>query len=191
MPILSGCCCFDLKVGTKIIGGLCVIGSIMCILGSAFMLVFLQIFHNALTSSEVDAAISNMDDDYVEAEVQGIVERLLGMVTEHLGGVLIALYITLALSFLWLITSSLLLHGVRRNRRGFLVPWILEEAVILLLFIAIIIVCFVVYGVSVAVAIIVVGVVVTALVHLYYVLVVISQYQALGLIRMHEEISLK
>ncbi|XP_069982705.1 uncharacterized protein [Penaeus vannamei] len=103
----------------------------------------------------------------------------------------LALYILLGVSLLCVVTSSMLIHGVRRKRRGLLLPYIVQEVINIIIFIVLIIGTLVIVGTHQIIVSAVVGVIGGILIHLYFMLVVISQYQALGLIRMHEEISMK
>lgn len=78
-----------------------------------------------------------------------------------------------------------------QKRRGLLLPYIVQEVINIIIFIALTIGALVILGTHRVVVSSVIGVIVGLFVHLYFMLVVISQYQALGLIRMHEEISMK
>nr|XP_027237946.1 uncharacterized protein LOC113829059 [Penaeus vannamei] len=189
MPILSGCCfCFDLKVGSTIIGALNLIGALVNSIMFAILLVMVALF-GAGTRKALEDPVFNEDDDY--ADVKEEQKQAIELVLEHMEAVKLALYILLGVSLLCVVTSSMLIHGVRRKRRGLLLPYIVQEVINIIIFIVLIIGTLVIVGTHQIIVSAVVGVIGGILIHLYFMLVVISQYQALGLIRMHEEIIFK
>lgn len=193
MPLLSNCCFFfDLKVGTKIIGVIKLIGAIMTSLTLAVMLVFLLFVDSSVDlASNIHEVHRNSlkDDDY--ADVGDQPKQIFDLVKEHLSYVKIAFCIVLTLGLLSVITSSMLIHGVRRDRRGLLLPFITQEVLNIVIFIALDISVAVIFGVPDVLIGLVLGVAGGCIIELYFLLVVISQYQALGVLRMHEEISMK
>lgn len=78
-----------------------------------------------------------------------------------------------------------------QNRQKLLLPFIIQESVNLVIYTALAILIVVLFGAQTMIISSVISTVVGILINLYFLLVVISQYQALGLIRMHEEISMK
>jgi len=192
MPILSGCCfCLDLRVGSLIIGVLNLINALINSLMFA-ILTIMMVFMNAgakQTLREHDAAVFNEDEDY--PAVQENEKQILEIIIAHIDLVTIALYILLGVSLLCVITSSMLIHGVRNKRRGLLLPFIVQEVINIIVFIGLMIGALVGLGTHYIIVSGVMGVVGGMLIHIYCMLVIISQYQALGLIRMHEEISMK
>lgn len=197
MPILSSCCfCFDLKVGTKIIGILALIGSLLSSLalaGMVVMFVFLGVgvdtAHKLSNSHQPSPSHDSLDDDY--ADIRTEAKNMMELIVDQISTVTVVLYILLALCLLCVVTSSMLIHGVKRNRRGLLVPYIIQEALNVIALISVDIWLLVVFGTDMRIISLGLSLAGGFLVHLYFGLVVISQYQALGLIRMHEEISMK
>lgn len=194
MPILGSCCiCLDLKVGTKVIGILNLIGAIFSSISTAISLVMVLFLDTgvSLTKSlhELNRNRLNEDDDYMDTYEKP--KQILELVQEHIGYVKVALYVMLALTLLLIITSSMLIHGVRTDRRGLLLPFIVQQLVNIVVFVALDITVLVLFGAHRVIIGSVLGMLVGCLIQLYLVLVVVSQYQALGLIRMHEEISMK
>lgn len=194
MPILGGCCfCLDLKVGTKIIGVLKLISALMNSIIFAVllvMLVFLQVGVDTakVTATSKTTSVPSSQDDMTD---ESAVEQMQKLMQEHIGTVKIVLYVLLALAVVHVITSSMLIHGIRRNRRGLLLPYLVQETVALVVHIALIIAPLIVIGTMNVVVYSVLCIAVGVVVQVYFMLVVISQYQALGLIQMHEEISMK
>lgn len=194
MPILGSCCiCLDLKVGTKVIGILNLIGAIFSSISTAISLVmvlFLDVgVSTAKTLHEIHRSRINEEDDYMDTQDQP--KQIMELVQEHISYVKIALYVVLALTLLLIITSSMLIHGVRTDRRGLLLPFIVQQLVNIMVFVTLDIAVLVIFGAHRVVIGSVLSMLVGCLIQLYLVLVVVSQYQALGLIRMHEEISMK
>ncbi|XP_042215113.1 uncharacterized protein LOC121861445 [Homarus americanus] len=200
MPVLSGCCfIFDLKVGTKIIGILSLIGALLNSLtfaGVAVMLVFIgtatdsasQLHHFANT--ELHGSHLNEDDEYTdswEEQVEGILE----LIKAHIQMVQILVYLMLAIALVQIVTSSMLIHGVKHSRRGLLLPYLVITTIGILLCIIMGIVMFAVLGNASMIVSSAASMLVGAGLQVYFMLVVFSQYQALGLIRMHEDMSMK
>ncbi|XP_047468648.1 uncharacterized protein LOC125024917 [Penaeus chinensis] len=153
----------------------------------AILLVMVALF-DAGAKKSLDPVFTE-DDDY--ADIREEQKQITEVVLDHMDAVKLALYILLGVSLMCVVTSSMLIHGVRRKRRGLLLPYIVQEVINILVFLALIIGTLVILGTHRIIVSSVLGVVVGLLMHLYFMLVVISQYQALGLIRMHEEISMK
>ena len=86
----------------------------------------------------------------------------------------------------WIHNSSIL-----QDRRGLLLPFIVQEMMNIIILIALSVTVLVLFGALNVIIGLVMSVLCGCLIKLYLLLVVISQYQALGLIRMHEEISMK
>lgn len=194
MPILGSCCgCLDLKVGTKIIGIINLIGAILTTLSMTGLLLMMMLVDVGVSASksihESHRSSLDPDDDYVDAHDHA--QTMFELLQANITYVNIALYIMLGLAVLMIITSSMLIHGVRTDRRGLLLPFIVQEVVNIIVFIAIDIAVLVLFGAQEAIIGMVLSVVGGCLIQIYLLLVVISQYQALGLIRMHEEISMK
>ncbi|XP_042882201.1 uncharacterized protein LOC122259473 isoform X2 [Penaeus japonicus] len=164
------------------------IGALMNSIMFAILLVMVALFGAGTRKVLEDPAFLE-DDDY--ADVKEEQKQILELVLDHMDAVKLALYILLGISLLCVVTSSMLIHGVRRKRRGLLLPYIVQEVINIIVFIALIIGTFVILGTHKVVVSSMIGVIGGILIHLYFMLVVISQYQALGLIRMHEEISMK
>ncbi|XP_071527344.1 uncharacterized protein [Panulirus ornatus] len=193
MPILSSCCfCLDLRVGTKIIGALKLIGSLMSCIMCACTLVLLMFVGVGIEETRKSRPTPDpleADDDYIDIREQQ--ENALEWLKDHIDMIKILLYIFLGLSLLLVITTSMLIHGVRRNRQGLLLPFIVQESIMLVVYVLLIILSLVSLGSKMPIIYCDITFVVSFVVDLYFLLVVISQYQALGLIRMHEEISMK
>jgi len=194
MPILSGCCfCFDLKVGTKFIGVLKLISALMnsiMFAGLLVMLVIMQVGASTAREMHKTSTSPSVDDDYENLNLE-MDESAFELMQQHIGMVKLALYVLLGLAVLLIITSSMLIHGVRRNRRGLLIPYMIQESVALLVYIALAIAPLIAIGTYNPIVYFTLSVTGGILIHVYFLLVVFSQYQALGLIRMHEEISMK
>lgn len=131
-----------------------------------------------------------VDDDYADVN-EGNPIPIFELVQAHITGVTIALYIVLALCILSVITSSMLIHGVKHNRRGLLTPFLIQEIVNVIVLAALIIWSLVIFEGHETVVYSALGTTAFLGLHVYFALVIFSQYQALGLIRMHEEISMK
>ncbi|KAG7172661.1 hypothetical protein Hamer_G006878, partial [Homarus americanus] len=153
--------------------------------GVAVMLVFIgtatdsasQLHHFANT--ELHGSHLNEDDEYTdswEEQVEGILE-------------LIKAHIQMAL--VQIVTSSMLIHGVKHSRRGLLLPYLVITTIGILLCIIMGIVMFAVLGNASMIVSSAASMLVGAGLQVYFMLVVFSQYQALGLIRMHEDMSMK
>merc|ERR1719239_879430 len=99
--------------------------------------------------------------------------------------------VLLVVAFLSIVTSSMLIHGIRKARRGLLVPWCCQEVVHILLTLVIIVFDFVILGVTKAAWMSVIPSFVILILQFFFFLVVVSQFQALGLIRMHDEMCMK
>ncbi|KAG0720770.1 hypothetical protein GWK47_047818 [Chionoecetes opilio] len=135
------------------------------------------------------SSLDEKSNDYMDTQDQP--KNMFELIQEHMDYVRIALYIMLVLSLLTVITTSMLIHGVRRDRRGLLLPFMVQEVVNIIIFVAMDVTLLVLFGAQEAILGMVFSVLGGVLLQLYLLVVVISQYQALGLIRMHEEISMK
>lgn len=200
MPMLSNCCfCLDLRVGCLIIGVLNLLNSIVMTLTFAILAVMLVLTQTGAKAANdgsfkdllagLPGNASELFDDY--ADVADNDKAAMELVMENLDVVKNVVLALLAVSVLLLIASSCLIHGVRNKRRGMLVPYMIQELINIAVFLGLIIINHVYLGsheVAIYFSLSVGG---GLLIHLYFLLVVISQYQALGLIRMHEEISMK
>ncbi|KAK4323859.1 hypothetical protein Pmani_005498 [Petrolisthes manimaculis] len=116
MPLLGNCCFFiDLKVGTKIIGALKLIAAII----NTIVLI----------------------GDPVDVGGYGYMEwmqpRKPIASQPPLPQPRRCLYVLLALYSALIITASMLIHGVRTNRRNLLLPYIVQEVISLFIFIGI------------------------------------------------------
>ncbi|KAK7071675.1 hypothetical protein SK128_027433 [Halocaridina rubra] len=165
--------------------------SSLALAGIVVMFTLLGIGTNTLKAvhNQLDQQPPSEDDDYTDVREEA--KNILEMVMDHIETVKIVLYILLGLVLLCVITSSMLIHGVRRNRRGLLVPYIFQEILNVIALVAISIWGLVIFGTQYQIVSSVIGLFIGAFIHCYFALVVFSQYQALGLIRMHEEISMK
>jgi len=85
----------------------------------------------------------------------------------------------------------MLIHGVKNDRRGLLLPYLCQEAFNIIVFFALFIWILVTFGTDIRVVGTALSMLGAVVLHIYFALVVFSQYQALGLIRMHEEHSMK
>ena len=177
MPILSNCCfCIDLKFGTKIIGIL------HLIVGLINSFIFAHATFILAGNGKDDVKSLNggqLPPDY-EDDIMEITKDLISIVS-------IIVYVIFAVCLLTVINSSMLIHGVRRNRRGLLVPYIFQEFIRIIVISSVIIWIIVVFRAQGPIIGTVLGLLTCLIIDIYFVLVVISQYQALGLIRTHEE----
>lgn len=196
MPILSGCCFFfDLKVGTKIIGVLNLIGALvntLTLAGTLVMFVIMGLGADSVNklSKAFEEKVDDYEDEYVDVrEEQG--PNIMEIFLDHISTVIIFLYILLAVCILMVITSSMLIHGVKNDRRGLLLPYLCQEAFNIIVFFTLFIWILVIFGTDIRVVGTALSMLGAVLLHIYFALVVFSQYQALGLIRMHEEHSMK
>lgn len=132
-------------------------------------------------------------DEYDEMEKRS--ESIIDFIQEHGETVKILLLIAVCQQLIDVIFSSCLIHGIRRNRRGLLVPWIITHSiyVVIELFILVLYIVLLAYVSQFYGAILpsIAMLLVWMALHIYCILVVISQFQALGLIRMHDEMSMK
>ncbi|CAL4067483.1 unnamed protein product, partial [Meganyctiphanes norvegica] len=158
MPILGNCClCLDLKVGTTIIGVICLISSIMNTLTWGITSVMVGFIRASTEASDIDRELSQMDkdlsdldktltklnefdfssfgdddDDYADAgDVLAAnvddMQQLVKYFSAAMGSVAYICYFLFAYSLLLLIVASMLIHGIKRNRRALLTPWIALE----------------------------------------------------------------
>lgn len=205
MPILGNCCFFlDLKVGTHIIGALCLISAIMNTLTFVMPAVAIGLISGG--TDEVHTAVHKEvnkpfdfgdDDDYADANevaqanLEGTAE-IMDTIKNHVDTVKVVCYCLLFFSLFCLIAASMLIHGVKRNRRGLLLPWIVLECVKTLLFFIAPITLLALFGGNEVIIYTSLSFFVAIGLEVYFILVVISQYQALGIIRMHnDEINMK
>lgn len=181
-------------VGTTIIGVLNLIVGLANSLAYAGFLVMLVLLSNNRTHIENSFQPTphpSFDDDDEYLDIPEEDKHLLELIMDNIDLVKIVIYILLGASLLIVITASMLIHGVRQNRRGLLIPFVIQDVINLLLLCAFAVLALVVLGTSMVIVIIVIVIFVVILIKVYFLMVVISQYQALGLIRMHEEISMK
>ncbi|KAK3885705.1 hypothetical protein Pcinc_010091 [Petrolisthes cinctipes] len=196
MPLLGNCCFFiDLKVGTKIIGSLKLIAAIIntiVLIGILLMLIVMGIGVDAAKETHRISATtsSSFDDDYENIN-EDLSQSDFELIQQNIGLVKAVLYVLLAMYTVLIITASMLIHGVRTNRRNLLLPYIVQEVISLLIFIGIAIAPLIAIGTFRIIVYFSLCVLGGIFIHIYFLLVVISQYQALGLIRMHEEMSMK
>eukprot|EP00092_Neocalanus_flemingeri_P025004 GFUD01027116.1.p1 GENE.GFUD01027116.1~~GFUD01027116.1.p1 ORF type:complete len:177 (+),score=20.52 GFUD01027116.1:77-607(+) len=114
VPIVGECClCFDLKTGTIILG---VLNLIVCVIGAILSIGLV-----------IRWAVFVGDGDVIMKE-NGVAVNP-GLV-EAVG---IVLYITTSVIFIvcvfYIVIASLLIHGARTGRPGFLTPWLVLTAV--------------------------------------------------------------
>nr|XP_045608838.1 uncharacterized protein LOC123764771 isoform X2 [Procambarus clarkii] len=169
------------------------IGALLNSLMLAVVLVILSLLSsgtNSVTSLEPSPRpIYSDDDDY--ADLQEEAKNVLEIFRENIDLAKIVIYILFGTALLLVITSSMLIHGVRRNRRGLLVPFIIHDMINVIIFFGFAVVVLVVFGTHTVIISSAISIFAAILIQIYFLLVVISQYQALGLLRMHEEISMK
>ncbi|XP_068248754.1 uncharacterized protein [Palaemon carinicauda] len=196
MPLLRGCCfCYDLKVGSKIIGILSLVGALLnslTLAGTLVIFVFLGLGADAVNtlSKHLEKAANDYEDEYVDVR-EDQPPTIMELFLAHITSVTIVLYVLLALCIFMIITSSMLIHGVKNDRRGLLLPFIGQEAVNAIVFLSLFIWILATFGTDTKVIGMAISILLGTLVRGYFALVVFSQYQALGLIRMHEEHSMK
>ncbi|XP_018016559.1 uncharacterized protein LOC108673266 [Hyalella azteca] len=125
-----------------------------------------------------------------DASVENIKEAL-EVLKSSVMAVKVAVLVLLVLAILSVITSSMLIHGVRKNSRSLLVPWLVQEVLHIVVFLAAVVVMFGLFGVHEVAWAIAVPLLVVMCVQVFFMCVVASQHQALGLIRMHDEMCMK
>lgn len=218
MPILGGCLCFDLPTGGKIIGGIYVFVAVIYTLVMVVLNLMIAAFDfldeimklmtslmagttgegdqllqlGGLTITSNDNNLPNVavkDEDQIQREQAA--KEFQEMISSHVQIVKIVFIILLVLAILSVITSSMLLHGIRSKRRGLLVPWLLQEIIHVIINLIFIILIFVVLGAMKAAWITVIPSFVVMLVQIFFFVVILSQYQALGVLRMHEDMCMK
>ncbi|KAB7499439.1 hypothetical protein Anas_01187, partial [Armadillidium nasatum] len=160
-----------------------------------------MILREALTETviqEVRVYFQEMKANSSHKEVNEIEERseeVIEFIETHIETVKIILLIAVCQQLLDVICSSCLIHGIRRNRRGLLLPWAITHCLYLVIELSILVVYIVllVYLSEFYSAILpsMAVLLIWMALHIYFILVVISQYQALGLIRMHDEMCMK
>jgi len=102
MPILDHCICgvLDLRRGSLIIGVFTIIHSIMAIISTIYCLIKGPesfIYRKKYASAHTDEILYTV------------------------------LWLLLLISFVYMAVCALLIHGVRKERKGFLVPWIIHS----------------------------------------------------------------
>ena len=187
MPILSNCCfCIDLKFGTKIIGILhLIVGLINSFIFARVTFILAGNGKDDVKSLNGGQLPPDYEDDIMEitnyvGDIMEITKYLISIVS-------IIVYVIFAVCLLTVINSSMLIHGVRRNRRGLFVPYIFQEFITMIVIASLSIWIIVVFRAQGPIIGTVLGLLTWVIIDIYFVLVVISQYQALGLIRTHEE----
>jgi len=128
MPVIGRCCCLSLKTGCILLGALSLIfpvavaGACIAVL-IAFAITTSETCQGLNLTLPVPTSQSNQTiscDNNIEEILQKIDDLLLGHGALCFGMVLIvALFCIMA--------TSLLIHGARRGRPGFLVPYMLME----------------------------------------------------------------
>lgn len=210
MPILGGCLCFDLPTGTKFIGVIYLLAAIINALALAFvnlMLWAMNILPQLLTLlndsiKEQETHNSKHDDfsgegsdypDYTNSSSTNTeqLKEIVNALEYYSYGLMVLCLVLLALAILSIVSSSMLIHGVRKSRRGLLVPWILQEFIHILLALTLAVLMFVLFGAQSMSWTVVVPIILCCFIEVFFIIVVISQYQALGLIRMHDEMCMK
>merc|ERR1711976_382774 len=79
---------------------------------------------------QLEASLDGLDDDYTnERDIARQQQDVLKMVMEHSETVLIVLYVFLGLAILKIITTSMLIHGTKNDRRGLLIPFCIQETI--------------------------------------------------------------
>jgi len=197
MPILGGCLCFDLPTGVKIIGAIYIIFGLAYFFGLAFINLLLwplgmadeviKMIKEILSDSqshanELASALTNETNQHIND-----FNQMLDNIASHIDTAKVFFLILLVLSFLSIITSSMLVHGIRRRRRGLLLPWLGQEVIHMLVALTIVVFVFVVLGSIQEAWVFNAQVFVCFLLEVFFFIVVLSQYQALGLIRMHND----
>jgi len=199
MPILKNCCVFiDLKVGTMIIGVLTLITALINTLSWAIvcvMMTWLQAGTSLATSvakaAPVDA-YGSKDDDYTDSTEYKQANKdasvaVMEFVHMHVSLANGLCYFFLVLALVLVIVDSMLIHGVKNNRRGLLFPFIIAEAVKTVILLIVAITLLSLFSGVETIVYMAISLFVGVGVEIYFILVVVSQYQALGIIRMHDE----
>jgi len=219
MPVLGGCLCFDLPTGSKIIGGIYLFFALVSFLALAIVNLMIKAFDaldpiiallkgllvgNPDTNPELaslgrisltsdsDGGLPNFkvkSEDQKQREEE--LEAMLDMIDSYKEMFQTIFLVLLILSLLSIITSSLLIHGVRKARRGLLVPWMLQEIVHFVVGILLVAFVFVLLGSVKAAWVSVLPNLLILIIQIFFFVVVLSQFQALGLIRMHDEMCMK
>jgi len=197
MPILGGCLCLDLPTGVKIIGAIYIVAGLINFFGLAFINLVLWplgmadevikmlkelMKENQDATNEIVNAFSNTTTSHTKK-----LDDFLEDIANHTDTAKIVFLILLVLAFLSVVTSSMLVHGVRRRRRGMLVPWLAQEVLHMVVGVAIIVLVFMLLGSIQEAWVFNAQMFVCILFQVFFFVVVVSQFQALGLIRMHED----
>lgn len=203
MAILGGCLCFDLPTGCKIIGVLYLVVAILNFIALGFVNLGLWVFHFIIdavkealkTQSEFAGMTLKVKEDssiFAGDEMIGAsddgktitINTDDEMIDKYIFIIKIVFLVFLILSFLSIVTSSMLIRAVKTARRGLLMPWVIQEVIHILVGVA----CIVGLLVSIqAVWVWCVPFLVSLVFQVFFMVVVISQYQALGLLRMHDD----
>lgn len=208
MPILGGCLCFDLPTGTKIIGSLYLISAItsslgliglnIILYGLGFASKILEMMEQAAQEAERDGnnmTFGGNNNDYVEPQFevqqQKQIRVIVDIIKKHFYFVQIAMLVLMCFAILSIITSSMLIHGVRKRCRCLLLPWVAQEFLNIFVGLAMTIITFILLGTAQLAWTLAVPFIVYIFIEIFFILVVISQYQALELIRMQDEMCMK
>merc|ERR1712212_1033 len=116
----KACLVFDLKTGTIILG---VLNLILCIIGTIACLAVLVGY--SVASDEVFDAVVEQHPEV--GDLDGDVSEAIGIV------VYVTVAIALAICVFYIIIASLLIHGARKGRPGFLTPWLVLTVISMLL----------------------------------------------------------
>ncbi|KAF2363136.1 Protein of unknown function DUF4728 [Trinorchestia longiramus] len=159
-----------------------------------FLPQLLSMLENALAQSQGDLSVESDDYDEIffnRTEADEQIREAIEVLKDNVFPVKVAFLVLLALAFLSIITSSMLIHGVRKNSRGLLVPWLMQEVVHGILGLTLVILIFIVFGSHNIAWTTAIPIFACICIQIFFMLVVVSQYQALGLIRMHDEMCMK
>lgn len=202
MPILGGCLCFDLPTGCKIIGVLYLIGSIFNTLTLLIINCLVWLLDFAATFAAL--AADQMKDDSTELKFGDTTidtgsigfgndrnDEAAEAVKKGTFAVKIVFLCLLILAILAIVTSSCLIHGVKRQRRGLLLPWMMHECLHMLINLSIIITIFVFLGAIKHAWILASPFFGTFFIGLFFFTVVLSQFQALGMLQLHDDMMMK
>jgi len=200
MPVLGGFLCWDLAAGSIFIGTIWVIFGVFNTMTLAIVNLLLwalnmmddiiQTLKVALTEPEATDQPFKMINNATDGGAKEMNE-FFDAISHHIDTAKIIFLILLVIAFLSVVTTSLMIHGVRKNYRGMIIPWLVQEVVHFLMCWAVIITVFVFLGPIREAWIFASSFVLSFALQVVAFLVVLSEYQALGLIRMHNDMCMK
>jgi len=195
MPILGGCICFDLPTGCKFIGTLYTIVAVINTLAMAVVTALVFLLSNASKTVEEGLQVVVSTIKSWKTKSNGTESAKIEDFSQDsnlVDYVQILVVVLLVTAFLSIVTSSMLISGTNKRRRFMLLPWVVQEVLHMIFGIAYVVAAF--YALSDTGKIqwyFTTPVFVTMGLQIYFILVVISQFQALGMLSLQDEMMMK